>query len=182
MNLSRHPVKEASAAYRWNIMLLLACSQAIAYIDRVNLSVVGPELVKDHHYSPALLGILFSIFNWAFTLSLLLAGPFTDWVRPRLSYPLGVGTWSLATAMCSLTTSFAPLAAFRALVGIGEASMIPSGSRVIRETYEKKNRTVVVGTFFAGNKIGLTLGIPFPAKKVPTTTVRFFFSYVSRIT
>ena len=49
MNLSRHPVKEASAAYRWNIMLLLACSQAIAYIDRVNLSVVGPELVKDHH-------------------------------------------------------------------------------------------------------------------------------------
>ena len=161
MNLSRHPVKEATAAYRWNIMLLLACSQAIAYIDRVNLSVVGPELVKDHHYSPALLGILFSIFNWAFTLSLLLAGPFTDWVRPRLSYPLGVGTWSLATAMCSLTTSFAPLAAFRALVGIGEASMIPSGSRVIRETYEKKNRTVVVGTFFAGNKIGLTLGIPF---------------------
>ena len=38
--------------------------------------------------------------------------------------------------------------------------MIPSGSRVIRETYERKNRAVVVGTFFAGNKIGLTLGIP----------------------
>jgi cyanate permease len=31
---------------------------------------------------------------------------------------------------------------------------------VIRETYEKKDRGVVVGTFFAGNKIGLTLGIP----------------------
>jgi MFS family permease len=153
-------VNQASAAYRWNIMLLLAFSQAIAYIDRVNLSVAGPELIKDYHYSPALLGFLFSTFNWAFTLSLLLAGPFTDWVRPRLSYPFGVGTWSLATAMCSLTTSFMPLAVLRAFVGIGEASMIPSGSRVIRETYEKKNRAVVVGTFFAGNKIGLTLGIP----------------------
>lgn len=142
-------------------MLLLASSQAIAFIDRVNLSVVGPELIKTHQYSPALLGLLFSIFNWAFTLSLLVAGPFTDWVRPRISYPLGVATWSLATAMCSLTTVFAPLAAFRALVGIGEASMIPSGSRVIRETYESKNRAVVVGTFFAGNKIGLALGIPF---------------------
>lgn len=78
-------------------MLLLVSSQAIAYIDRVNLSVVGPELVKVHHYSPALLGLLFSIFNWTFTLSLLFAGPFTDWVRPRVSYPLGVGTWSLAS-------------------------------------------------------------------------------------
>jgi MFS family permease len=154
-------LNKASTAYRWNIMLLLACSQAIAYIDRVNLSVVGPELIKVNHYSPALLGLLFSTFNWAFTLSLLVAGPFTDWVRPRLSYPLGVGIWSLATAMCSLTTLFAPLAALRAFVGIGEASMIPSGSRVIRETYEKKNRTLAVGTFFAGNKIGLTLGIPF---------------------
>jgi MFS family permease len=157
---SARDVSPISAAYRWNIMLLLVSSQAIAYIDRVNLSVVGPELVKVHHYSPALLGLLFSVFNWTFTLSLLFAGPFTDWVRPRVSYPLGVGTWSLATAMCSLTTLFAPLAVFRAFVGIGEASMIPSGSRVIRETYERKNRTVVIGAFFAGNKIGLTLGIP----------------------
>jgi cyanate permease len=39
--------------------------------------------------------------------------------------------------------------------------MIPSGSRVIRETFDKKHRAFAVGTFFAGNKIGLTLGIPF---------------------
>ena len=141
-------------------MALLCCSQIIAYIDRVNLSVVGPELVRLHDFTPAMLGILFSVFNWAFTASLLLAGPFTDKVRPRVSFPLGVGIWSLATSLCSLTTSFMPLAAFRAFVGIGEAAMIPSGSRVIRETFERKNRTIVVGTFFAGNKIGLALGIP----------------------
>src|SRR5262249_53798313 len=79
---------------------------------------------------------------------------------PRRSYPLGVGTWSLATALCSLTQSFAPLAAFLALLGIGESAMIPSGSRVIRETFDKKHRAFAVGTFFAGNKVGLTLGIP----------------------
>ena len=39
--------------------------------------------------------------------------------------------------------------------------MIPSGARVIRETFDKKNRAFAVGTFFAGNKVGLTLGIPF---------------------
>ena len=151
----------ASPAYRWNILLLLSASQAIAYIDRVNFSVVGPELIRDHGFSTATFGFLQSVFNWAFTASLLLAGPFTDWVRPRISYPLGVGFWSLATALCSTSTAFVPLAFFRALVGIGEAPMIPSGSRVIRETFPQKQRAFAVGTFFAGNKIGLTLGIPF---------------------
>ena len=118
-------------------MLLLAASQAIAYIDRVNLSVAGPEeLVKVQGYTPTELGFLLSVFNWAFTASLLLAGPFADWARPRLSFPLGVGVWSLATALCSVTTAFAPLAVFRAFVGIGKSSMIPSGARVIRETFE----------------------------------------------
>ena len=148
-------------AYRVNLLLLLASSQAIAYIDRVNFAVVGPHLIRVYHYTPAQVGVLLSIFNWAFTFSLLVAGPLTDVIRPRASYPLGVGTWSLATALCSLTKAFAPLAAFLALLGMGESLMIPSGSRVIRETFDKKHRAFAVGTFFAGNKIGLTLGIPF---------------------
>src|SRR5450432_2651597 len=151
----------AGTSYRVNILLLLASSQAIAYIDRVSFAVVGPQLIRVYHYTPAQVGVLLSIFNWAFTFSLLAAGPLTDLIRPRQSYPLGVGTWSLATALCSLTKAFAPLAAFLALLGIGESLMIPSGSRVIRETFGKKNRAFAVGTFFAGNKVGLTLGIPF---------------------
>jgi MFS family permease len=153
-------VNPASTAYRWNIMLLLAAAQAIAYIDRANLAVINPQLIRVYAYTPTEAGALLSIFNYAFTVSLLAAGPFTDWVRPRISFPLGVGTWSLATMLCSLTRAFAPLAACLALLGIGESAMIPSGSRVIRETFEKKHRALAVGTFFAGNKIGLTVGIP----------------------
>ena len=141
-------------------MLLLAGSQAIAYIDRVNFAVVGPHLIKVYDYTPTQVGVLLSAFNWAFTFSLLAAGPLVDVIRPRRSYPMGVGFWSLATALCSLTKSFAPLLVFRALVGVGESVMIPSGSRVIRETFDKKHRALAVGTFFAGNRIGLTLGIP----------------------
>src|SRR5689334_11575905 len=149
-----------ATTYRWNILALLAFSQAIAYIDRVNFAVVGPHLIQVYHYTTAQVGLLLSIFNWAFTFALLAAGPLTDRIRPRRSYPLGVGTWSVATALCSITKAFAPLAAFLALLGIGESFMIPSGSRVIRESFDKKQRAFAVGTFFAGNKVGLTLGIP----------------------
>ena len=150
---------DRGSLYRWSILVLLACSQAIAYIDRVNFAVVGPQLIKNYGYSALAVGALQSTFNWAFTISLLAAGPLTDRIRPLRSYPLGVGTWSLATVLCSLTQSFAPLTAFLALLGIGESTMIPSGSRVIRETFAKKDRAFAVGTFFAGNKIGLTVGV-----------------------
>ena len=117
----------ASRAHRWNILLLLASSQAVAYIDRVSFAVVAPELIKVHHYTPAQVGVLLSIFNWAFTVSLLAAGPLTDRIRPRRAYSAGVGFWSLATALCSPTVSFVPLAVLRALVGVGESLMIPAG-------------------------------------------------------
>jgi MFS family permease len=168
----------ASAAYRWNILALLACSQALAYIDRVNFAVVGPFLIREYGYTPAQVGALLSIFNWAFTFSALAAGPLTDRIKPRRSYPLGVGTWSLATALCSVTQSFAPLAAFLGLLGIGESLMIPSGSRVIRETFDKKHRAFAVGAFFAGNKLGLTLGIPLAS----VLLVNFGWPYVFYIT
>ncbi len=153
-------MKELSPSYRLNIILLLCSLQAIAYIDRVNFSVVGPQLVEAGVFTNRDLGILFACFSWAFTGSLLLAGPFTDWVRPRRSLALGIGTWSFATGLCGITTAFWPLAILRGFVGVGESTMIPAGSRVIRETFEKKRRTFVVGTFFAGNKIGAVIGFP----------------------
>lgn len=156
-------MRETTVSYRWNIVLLLCSLQAIAYIDRVNFSVAGPQLVASGALSNESLGILFGCFSWAFTVSLLLAGPFTDWARPRHSLSLGMGTWSSATVLCGFTTAFWPLAMLRGLVGVGESTMIPAGSRVIRETFERSRRTLVVGIFFAGNKIGAVIGFPLAA-------------------
>jgi ACS family D-galactonate transporter-like MFS transporter len=152
-----------SAAYRWNIIFLLASSQVLAYIDRVNLSVAAPVLIKQFHYTPATLGILFSVLNWVFTFSLIPSGPFVDKVRARVGYTVGVSLWSVATMLCGITTAFLPLAFFRGLVGMGEGPMIPAGQRVIFETFPKTQRSSVIGIFFAGNKIGLALGIPLAA-------------------
>lgn len=150
----------ASSGYRWNILLLLASAQVIAFIDRVNFAVVGPQLISVYHYTPGQVGFLLSVFNWAYTLSLLAAGPLTDRIGPPRAFPAGVGSWSLATALCGVTQAFAPLAFLRVCVGVGGSLMIPSGSRVIRETFDRKHRAFAVGVFFAGNRIGLTLGIP----------------------
>ena len=150
-------------AYQWAIMWLLFMANFFAYMDRVNMSVVLPTLIKEFHLTKAEAGWLLSAFNWAFMLSLLAAGPLVDWLKPRLVYPTGVGIWSAATFGCGLTSSVGPLAAFRVLLGIGEAAYIPSSAKVISRIYRKDDRAKVVGVFFAGNKVGLTVGVPLAA-------------------
>jgi MFS family permease len=147
----------------WNVLFVLTASQALAYVDRVNISVVGPVLIRHNHYTTGAVGLLLFVLQLVYTFALLPAGPFVDRVRARVAYPVGVTVWSVATMLCGLTTAFAPLAAFRALVGVGEAPMIPAGQRVIAETFPRERRAWAVGIFYAGNKVGLTLGIPFAA-------------------
>jgi MFS family permease len=149
--------------YLWKILALLIACQTIAYVDRVNLSVAAPVLIKNYGYTPQSLGVLFSTFNWVFTVAILFAGPFVDRVRARFAYGVGASAWSIGTILTGVTTAFVPLALFRALVGIGEGPMIPAGQRVIRESFPPHQRTSAVGAFFAGNKVGLALGIPFAA-------------------
>jgi MFS transporter, ACS family, D-galactonate transporter len=165
----------AIGAAGWNLLLVLTASQTLAYIDRVNLSVAAPVLIHSYHYTPATLGLLFSIFNWAFTFSLLPSGPFVDWVRARVAYPVGVTLWSVATMLCGVSFAFGPLAVFRALVGVGEGPMIPAGQRVIAETFPLERRAYAIGTFFSGNKIGLAVGIPFAAVLLHTLGLAWVF-------
>jgi MFS family permease len=150
-------------SYLWRVLALLVACQTIAYVDRVNLSVAAPVLIKNFHYTPTSIGLLFSIFNWVFTIAILFAGPFVDRLRARVAYGAGASAWSIGTILSGVSTAFVPLALARALVGIGEGPMIPAGQRVIRESFPASERTRAVGAFFAGNKIGLALGIPFSA-------------------
>ena len=154
---------KALSSYKVSLLVLLAASQALSFIDRVNLSVVLPELIKQNVYSAGTAGFLMSILNWFYVGAIILAGPLTDRIAARRAFPGAVALWSMATALCGLTIQFWPLAALRALVGIGEAPNIPAASQVIRQNFDKTERGFAVSVQFSGNKIGLAVGIPLSA-------------------
>src|ERR1700744_668007 len=97
--------------YKISLLVLLAASQALSFIDRVNLSVVVPELIKEHSYLPSTAGLLMSILNWFYVGAIIFAGPLTDKIGAGKVFPGAVALWSLATAMCGLTIQFWSLAA-----------------------------------------------------------------------
>src|SRR5215475_13448211 len=154
---------QALRGYKISLLVLLAASQALSFVDRVNLSVVLPELIKEHAYLPSTAGLLMSILNWFYVGAIIFAGPLTDRIGAHRAFPGAVAFWSAATALCGLTIQFLPLAMLRALVGIGEAPNIPSGSQVIQQNFTRTERGLAVSVQFSGNKIGLAVGIPLAA-------------------
>jgi len=161
--------------YTVSILILITLVQTIAYADRVNLSVAAPMLIQQFHYTHAEIGLLSSILIWVLTVAIIPSGPFVDWIGARVAYPVAVGVWSVATMLSGISVAFAPLAVFRGLVGLGEGPMIPAGGKVIVETFARENRGFAIGTFFAGNKLGLALGIPFASILLQTFGLRWVF-------
>lgn len=46
------------------ILLLLSVGTMINYLDRTILGIVAPQLSKEIHIDPAMMGIIFSAFAW----------------------------------------------------------------------------------------------------------------------
>ena len=146
--------------YQWFIVISLFLAMVIAYLDRINFSIVMPVLIKEYNISPATGGILLSIFNWSLAFFYLFAGPLIDRYHARRMLPLGVGIWSTATLLTGLSTSIPFLGAMRGLLGTGESTLVPSASKIISEVFKKEDRGKVVGLYFSGTKVGVTLGAP----------------------
>ena len=59
---------------RFWVYFLLFVFSAIAYVDRVNMSVAGKPIALELGLSPVALGYLFSSFLWAYVLMMLPGG------------------------------------------------------------------------------------------------------------
>jgi MFS transporter, ACS family, D-galactonate transporter len=164
--------------YQWFIVTSLFLAMVIAYLDRINFSIVMPVLIKEYNISPATGGILLSMFNWSLAFFYLFAGPLIDRYHASRMLPLGVGIWSLATVFTGITSSIPLLGAMRALLGTGESTLVPSAAKIVSEVFKKEDRGKVVGIYFSGTKVGVTLGAPLAA----TIMVAYGWQWVFYIT
>lgn len=149
--------------YQIGIAVLLFLSMVIAYMDRVNFSVVVPTLMREYNLSPEMAGVLLSVFSWALAVSYLFSGPLIDKFHARRVLPAGVGLWSLSTFAAGLSASVPVLGAARVLLGLGESTLIPSASRLVSELFPKSQQGKAIGIYFSGSKVGLAIGAPLAA-------------------
>ena len=163
------------ARRRWIIPALLFITNAVNFLDRVNLSVAGPQIAKDFGFGPATMGVLFSCVLYPYILLLVPMGMLADrWGSRHLS-TAGMFIWSIASGLTGAATSFAGLVGARLLLGVGKSSNPPVGNRIIREWAPRSERGRFSALFQAGGTAGPAIGILVTATLLTAFTWRSSF-------
>jgi MFS transporter, ACS family, D-galactonate transporter len=140
------------------VLLLLALSVFINYIDRGNLSIAAPLLKEGLGLSPWQLGILLSSFFWTYDAFQIPSGWLIDRFDVSWVLALGFFIWSCATAATGVMRSFAALLAVRLVLGMGEAVAYPSYAKILARDFSARHRGLGNGAIAAGQFCGPALG------------------------
>src|SRR5215472_2121785 len=110
---------------RYWVFFLLFLFSAIAYLDRVNMSVAGKPIAHEFGLSPIALGYLFSCFLWAYVLMMLPGGRLIDRWGAHVVAAGSAVVWSIAQIATGAAVGVATMFMTRLGLGVGEAPFSP---------------------------------------------------------
>jgi MFS family permease len=144
------------------VLILLALSAFINFVDRGNLSAAAPLLKTELMLSDARLGILLAAFFWSYAFFQIASGWLVDHLDVKWMLAAGFFIWSVATAATGLAGGFALLLAARLVLGVGESVVYPSYSKILARYFPEDQRglanSIIITGFYAGPAFGLFFG------------------------
>src|ERR1700684_2914279 len=97
-----NPLTYLRARIRWVLIFWMFVVSAIAYLDRVNISIAGESIAKEFSLSNVQLGWVFSAFVLGYALFQAPGGRISDRVGPRRVLAAGVVWWGVFTCLITL--------------------------------------------------------------------------------
>ena len=154
-----------SGNVRWFLISWLFVLSAVAFLDRVNISIAGSSLAAAYHLSNVQLGWVFSAFLAGYALFQTPGGRLADRFGPRRVLAAGVVWWGIFTALTAAVPSGIGGAvllfiSIRFLLGAGEAVVYPSSNQFVARWIPSGERGVANGWIFAGVGAGAGLSPP----------------------
>src|ERR1700687_3939665 len=106
---------------RWVVVALIFSGILISYIDRGNLGIAAPSIMREFQFAPSAMGVLLSAFFWTYAAFQIPSGAIVDRFGIRLVYALAFLLWSLASAGLGLSRALTDMLLLRMLLGLAES-------------------------------------------------------------
>jgi len=132
-------------------------------MDRINISVTAPLIMKELKWDEASLGIILSSFFLGYTLLQIPGGWLADRYGGKTVLACGVLWWSVFTMLTPLARSITAMVLVRTLMGIGEGVNFPSIQSVTTKWIPVAERSRVMGFTLSGISVGNIIAFPLAA-------------------
>jgi ACS family D-galactonate transporter-like MFS transporter len=164
------------------VLVLLAVSVFVNYVDRGSLSIAAPLLKDELGISASQLGILLSAFFWTYACMQLFSGWLVDRVNVNWVFAGGFFLWSGATAATGMVHTFSVLLLLRMLLGMGESVAYPSYSKIIALNFPEEHRGLANAVISAGLVLGPGFGMLLGGLLMARVGWRPFFMVLGLVT
>jgi MFS family permease len=150
----------ASLAYRSYVLVILVIVYTFNFIDRQIIGILAVPIKTELHLSDSQLGLMGGLaFALFYTFLGIPIARLADRVSRTGIMTAALALWSLMTAVCGLTHSFAQLFLARLGVGVGEAGGVAPAYSLICDYFPMKERARALSVYSFGIPIGSAAGI-----------------------
>ena len=152
-------VEGAKSRVRWFLVVWLFVLSAVAYLDRINLSIAGRSIETEFNLTDVQLGSLTSAFLLGYAFFQTVGGWLADRLGSRRVLAVGVLWWGIFTSLTAavptgIVSAVLVLAAARFLLGAGEAVLFPASNQFVSRWIPSQERGRANGLIFSGVGIG----------------------------
>jgi MFS family permease len=143
---------------RWVVVGFIFAGILISYIDRGNLGIAAPSIMKEFGFSTSQMGLLLSAFFWTYAFFQIPAGTVIDRAGIRLVYAGAFVLWSLASSAIGLSHGLAEILLLRMLLGVAESAGPIASMSFIRRNFSGAEAGLPIGIYIAGQNLGPAAG------------------------
>src|SRR5579863_9439757 len=150
----------APLAYRSYVLIVLVLVYTFNFIDRQIVGILAVPIKSELHLSDSQLGLMGGLaFALFYTFLGIPIARLADRVSRTSIMTAALALWSLMTAVCGFTQSFAQLFLARVGVGVGEAGGVAPAYSLICDYFPTKERARALSVYSFGIPIGAAAGI-----------------------
>lgn len=150
---------------RMVVILVLLVTLLVAYLDRVNVSV----LVADETFLQEMgikgdavaMGSLMSMFLFTYAITNAVLSPLGDLWGPRKVMALAIVFWIVSCFYGGLVSTFTGMIVARCILGLGEGMHWPMQMKFVKNWFPPQERARANSTWLIGLSAGPALAMPF---------------------
>jgi EmrB/QacA subfamily drug resistance transporter len=140
------------------ILLVLCLSLLVVVIDNTILNTALPTLARDLHANTGALQWITDAYTLVFASLLITAGALGDRFGSRRALMIGLVVFAAGSIGAALSGDAGSLIAFRAVMGIGGALVMPGTLSILSGVFPAEERPGAIGAWSAVTGIGIVIG------------------------
>jgi EmrB/QacA subfamily drug resistance transporter len=132
---------------RWWALPVLLVGSFLSFLDFFIVNIALPAIRDDLHARPSQLQFVVAGYGIGFAVSLITGGRLGDIFGRKRVFLLGIGGFTLASALCGLAVNPTMLIASRVLQAVMAATLTPQVLAIIRVEFAPHERPFAIGLY-----------------------------------